>query len=360
MNILIIQTTESGVYYHRQFTPHYYWQESGDEFKDDVTVIVETRHFDKLPSIVSQMHFDIVLYSIAINPPPEMPNFIEFMKKRGSKIVLDIDDLYHKRKDVAKSLKIADAVICVSEYLAHHYFKYGAKRFPHVIENGIYGGSVPTREIDNPNLWAQYRQFDNFPVANDEIVFGYLGSTRHEEDLKSMEYDFSTRKLFVVCEEYFKILDVDSYSTLKHWTEYAWEYDNIDVALAPLVPNKFNYSKSCLKIFEAGFKKKAIICTDVEPYSRLKEDFSSCVDFIPHGESWKPVIESYTLEEAKQRGEELFELVQPYEIRNLNKKRRGIYEKIVGSSNYVDIKSVASNKKRNSNYTKPKKRNKRK
>ena len=37
MNILVIQTTDSGVYYHRQRAPHIVWDESGDEFKDDGT-----------------------------------------------------------------------------------------------------------------------------------------------------------------------------------------------------------------------------------------------------------------------------------------------------------------------------------
>lgn len=345
MNILILQTTHSGVYYHRQFTPHHRWQDSGEDFKDDFVAIFETNHFDKIMSLVNQMHFDIVVYSIAMNFPKDMPNFVPFMKRRGTKFILDIDDLYKRRKDVNKSLRNADAVTTVSEFLADHYFKYGAKRYPHVIENGIDTGE---------------RQFQNFPVANDEVVFGYLGSTRHEEDLNYMDYNFSSRKLFVVCEEYWKILQVDSYSSLKHWTEYAWEYNNIDVALAPLVPRPFNFSKSSLKIFEAGFKKKAIICTDTGPYERVKEEFKSAIDYIPAGESWKSRIESYTLEEAKQRGEELYKLVQPYDILVLNKKRRAIYEEIIGESTYTSPKvPKGAEKKRGSNFIKPKKRRKR-
>jgi hypothetical protein len=364
MKILIIQTTLSGIYYHRQFVPHFYWQESGDEFKDDSVVIVESVHFDKLMEIVNNIHFDIVLYSIAITNPPQMPNFIEYMKRRGSKIVLDIDDRYMYRKDVKRSLPIADSVICVSDYLASHYFQYGAKRYPYVIENGIYGGGIPEEEQPDPNLWSQYRQFELFPVANDEPVFGYLGSTRHEQDLLSMKYDFNTRKLFVVCEEYLSLLNVDAYSTLKHWGEYAWEYNAVDVTLAPLIESKFNYSKSILKVIESGMKKKPIICTDIEPYARLdKEKWSAGVDFMPVGESWKKRVESYTIEEAKERGEALYELVQEYEIRKLNKKRREIYEEIIGDSSYRSpvLKSKqAPKKKRGSNYTKPKKRKKRK
>lgn len=349
MNILVLQTTQSGVYYHRQYVPHFRWTESGDEFENDFVAIFEVEHFDKIMHFVNQTHFDIVVYSIAMNLPPNMPHFIDFMKRRGTKFVLDIDDLYRRRSDVNKALKHADAVTTPSPYLANHYFKYGAKRYPHVIENGI-----DTEE----------RQFQPYAVENSEVVFGYLGSTRHEDDLREMKYNFSSHKMFVVCEEYFKVLKVDAYSTLKHWTEYAWEYNNIDVAVAPLVPNPFNLSKSALKIFEAGFKKKAIICSDVGPYANVKKEFESCVDFIPTGDSWRPTIESYTLEEAKQRGEELYKLVQPYEIKTLNKKRRAIYEDIIGDSVYTPIKLSNNNEVKKtgggSNYTPPKKRNKKK
>jgi len=315
MNILVIQTTDSGVYYHRQRAPHMVWDESGDEFQDDYVAIVEIAARDKLFDLVNNHHFDIIQISVASSGFEHIPHFIDFMKRRGSKFVLDIDDRYHKRDDVRKALKIADAVTTVSEYLADYYFKYGAKRYPHVIENGID---------------AKSSQFKYFPVANDVPIFGYLGSTRHEKDLMQMQYSFESRELLVVCEEYANILNLSHYTTLKHWSEYAWEYNAIDVALAPLEDNPFNRSKSFLKVIEAGFKKKAIICSDIEPYNRpIHSEFHGVVDLIPLGTSWRNRIESYTVEEAKQRGEELYKLVQPFELRNLNKKRREIYTKII-------------------------------
>jgi hypothetical protein len=315
MNILIIQTTDSGVYYHRQRAPHIVWHESGDEFKEDSVVIVETSHREKLMDIVNNNHFDIVQFSVAVSGFEHIPHFVDFMKRRGSKIVLDIDDKYHKRKDVKSSIKIADAITTVSDHLAQYYMKYGAKRYPHVIENGVD---------------SQERQFETYPVANDKPIFGYLGSTRHEDDLRMMDYNFHSREVLTVCEEYYKLLDLNHYTSLKHWSDYAWEYNAIDVALAPLQDNSFNNSKSFLKVIEAGFKKKAIICSDIEPYNRkIHSEFRDVIDFIPLGTSWKDRIESYTLEEAHQRGEELYKLVQPFELRNLNKKRREIYEQII-------------------------------
>lgn len=315
MNILVIQTTDSGVYYHRQRAPHLAWDTSGDEFQDDLVAIVEVSAREKLFDLVNNNHFDIVQFSVAASGFEHIEHFVPFMKRRGSKFILDIDDRYHKRADVKKSLKIADAVTTVSEYLADYYFINGSKRYPYIIENGV------------DSLEPQFRVF---PVANDVPVFGYLGSTRHESDLLQMNYDFHSRELLVVCEEYGQILNLNHYTTLKHWSEYAWEYNAIDVALAPLEDNPFNRSKSFLKVIEAGFKKKAIICSDVEPYNRpIHSEFKSVIDLIPLGVSWRGRIESYTVDEAKQRGEELYKLVQPYEIRNLNKKRREIYNQIL-------------------------------
>lgn len=317
MTILVIQTTDSGVYYHRQFIPHYYWNESSNDHDSDLILLFEYSHLDKIINYVQTTHIDIVFFSVVFAIPQNMSHFIEYMKFRGSKIVVDVDDRYKNRQDVAKALSKADAVTTVSETLAKYLFINGSKKYPYVIENGIY---------------SDLHQFKSYPVDNDDLVFGYLGSTKHEQDLKIMDYDFSTRNLFVVCEEYASMIDVNIYTTLKSYRDYAWEYNAIDVALAPLQDNLFNQCKSFLKVIEAGFKKKAIICSDVEPYNRaIHNEFRSVVDYIPVGISWKDRIESYTKEESLQRGEELFKLVQPFEIRNLNKKRREIYQQIINT-----------------------------
>lgn len=50
-------------------------------------------------------------------------------------------------------------------------------------------------------------------------------------------------------------------------TTYASGYNCFDVMLAPLEENIFNYSKSQLKVVEAGFHKKALIAQNFGPYS---------------------------------------------------------------------------------------------
>jgi glycosyltransferase involved in cell wall biosynthesis len=55
------------------------------------------------------------------------------------------------------------------------------------------------------------------------------------------------------------------------WTEavtaYAKNYSKFDVSLAPLVNHVFNRVKSQLKVIEAGFYKKAIIASNIGPYT---------------------------------------------------------------------------------------------
>ena len=311
MNILIVQSTDSGVFYHRQLVPHYAWHDSGDVFQQDVIAIVESRHHDKIVELTDKYHFDIIQFSVGVVVPSNMVFLVDFLKARGTKVVVDIDDIYKNREDVAFSLKIADAVTTTSENM-RKYIKQYTSAPCYIIENGI----------DSKEAQWQIRE-----RTDDVLTFGYLGSTRHEKDLKSMQYDFSTAKLHTVVEEYKEILHVDTFSKLKHWSNYAYEYDVIDCAIAPLVKNEFNDAKSALKIFEAGFKKKGIICTYTEPYSRYY-NFDSII-FIPKHKSWKSVIESLSLTDVKELGEQLYEDVQPFEIRNLNKLRRDVYIDIV-------------------------------
>lgn len=57
----------------------------------------------------------------------------------------------------------------------------------------------------------------------------------------------------------------------KDVNNYAKMFDEIDVLLIPLVDDQFNRCKSPLKVIEAAFKKKAVICNDVIPYAEFTD-----------------------------------------------------------------------------------------
>jgi glycosyltransferase involved in cell wall biosynthesis len=50
-------------------------------------------------------------------------------------------------------------------------------------------------------------------------------------------------------------------------TSYAKNYAKLDVSLAPIKNHMFNKMKSQLKVIEAGFYKKALIASDLGPYT---------------------------------------------------------------------------------------------
>jgi len=58
---------------------------------------------------------------------------------------------------------------------------------------------------------------------------------------------------------------------VRRWTrevsKYANNYNYFDVSLAPIVDSEFNTNKSQLKVIEAGFHKKALIASEINPYT---------------------------------------------------------------------------------------------
>jgi glycosyltransferase involved in cell wall biosynthesis len=70
-------------------------------------------------------------------------------------------------------------------------------------------------------------------------------------------------------EEYFGDLKNENY--VRVWTRpvtsYAKNYSKFDISLAPIKNHIFNRMKSQLKVIEAGFYKKAIIASNVGPYT---------------------------------------------------------------------------------------------
>jgi glycosyltransferase involved in cell wall biosynthesis len=106
-------------------------------------------------------------------------------------------------------------------------------------------------------VWYKYEKFftDNYKVLSEEY--------------KNYLHNFTETPSFNDENEPYR----------RRWTKeinsYATNYNTFDVSLAPLVDSLFNGNKSQLKVIEAGFHKKAIIASDVDPYTI---DLISAVD----------------------------------------------------------------------------------
>jgi glycosyltransferase involved in cell wall biosynthesis len=139
-------------------------------------------------------------------------------------------------------------------------------------------------------------------------------------------------------------LEEDPFYT-RVWTEpvtsYAKNYSNFDVSLAPLKNHIFNRVKSQLKVIEAGFYKKALIASDIGPYTidlkhslqngnfvdgnallvkenRNHSDWSKFMKKLIDNPSW-----------AEDLGERLYETVsKTYDLNIVTETRAQIYKEI--------------------------------
>ena len=125
-------------------------------------------------------------------------------------------------------------------------------------------------------------------------------------------------------------------------TSYAKNYSNFDVSLAPIKDTMFNRMKSQLKVIEAGFYKKAIIASDIGPYTidivhaldkgnftdgngllvnkgRNSGDWAKYMKKLIKNPSW-----------AEDLGERLYETVNgTYDLKTVTKNRAEIYKSLV-------------------------------
>jgi glycosyltransferase involved in cell wall biosynthesis len=132
------------------------------------------------------------------------------------------------------------------------------------------------------------------------------------------------------------------------WTEdihnYAKNYNNLDISLAPLVENKFNSFKSQLKVVEAGFHKKALIAQDFGAYqlelvNLLNKDGTInpkgnaiLIDSRKNHKQWyqavKKLIDNPEL--ITLLGNNLYELTnEKFDLRKVTKQRAEFYRSIL-------------------------------
>jgi glycosyltransferase involved in cell wall biosynthesis len=138
-------------------------------------------------------------------------------------------------------------------------------------------------------------------------------------------------------------------SYLRVWTKpvtgYAKNYSKFDVSLAPIKNTMFNRMKSQLKVIEAGFYKKAIIASNIGPYTI---DLKHCMEngnFVDgnailinearNHADWAKFIEKLVKNPnlVKDMGERLYETVKDkYDLNNVTSDRKQFYKDIANKS----------------------------
>lgn len=319
--LLPVQYNITGLEYHRQLVPfeRLLKTHAGSYDVQMLRGIVQDKKVYEPPleSLTDEVlqGFDLVyiLRQVSHDINKTQP-LIDRFKKFGIKIVLDIDDYWelpkehywhkkYKEQDVkANTLKIveqADAVVTTTSTFKDLISEYNKNVT--ILPNCI--------SPDEP-------QFVSTPTESSLTRFGWVGGVFHKPDLQilkeSVKRIYGTSELtnkFQICfggfnpnpefleiekiltDDYcFKNYDSKYFVYLSQFTQsmehysfskpyrrlwgrdvnsYGQIYNDIDVALVPLLDNPFNNCKSELKIVEAGQMGKAVICSDVLPYNKF-------------------------------------------------------------------------------------------
>jgi glycosyltransferase involved in cell wall biosynthesis len=328
IKILVIPSDKFGVGKFRIIDPYTYIGENhDDEIHVDISYGVD-KGDDNL-----FLNYDAVVFHSFIHTTSHEDNVdrIKWLKDKGIKVIMDIDDLWfvdhrHPMYGHIKANKIGEKKIEMLKL--SDYITTTTPIFAKTIKDKLKLNNV---EVFPNAVNEDEPQFKSNKIESDKIRFGWLGGSSHLYDIElltngiaSTHNAFKDKVQFVLCgfdlrgtvheidqqsgkqrtrpiqpmetvwykyeqifTENYKVLSDEYKSFLstfldtpyndenesyrRRWTQeitkYANNYNYFDVSLAPIVESEFNANKSQLKVIEAGFHKKAIISSEVNPYT---------------------------------------------------------------------------------------------
>ena len=400
IKVLVVPSDRTGVGKFRSVDPHVFLQNLyGDDFHVDI--MYEPSYDDM--SFWSQ--YQIVAFHRSIGSDFERANeLIQKLNSLGIITIADIDDYWmpgkeHPIHDIIKinkinekiiaNLKVATYVTTTTEIFANEIRKFNKNVV--VFPNAI-----------NPNE----PQFKEPTLESDRVRIGWLGGSSHLHDIELLNQSFGKitnlkdKLQFVLCgfdtrgsvteinqqtgehkkrdilphetvwAQYEKIftqnhkLVSDDYknhllkytqetypnqydeSYVRVWTQpvtsYAKNYSKFDVSLSPIKNTMFNRMKSQLKVIEAGFYKKAIIATNLGPYTidlkhclnhgNFVDGNAMLVDENRNHSDWakfiKKLVDNPNM--VKDMGERLYETVKDtYDLNVVTKNRAEFYKSLI-------------------------------
>jgi glycosyltransferase involved in cell wall biosynthesis len=398
IKVLVVPSDRTGVGKFRSVDPHVFLQNLyGNEFHVD---IVYDPSYDDMNF---WKDYQIIVYHRSIGQDFEKAHaLIQKLNDLGIITICDIDDYWmpgkeHPIHDIIRVNKINEKIIAnlrVSKYVTTttELFAEEIRKinknvfvFPNAINPNEPQFKEPTIESDRLRVgWLggsshlhdlQLLDLAQKPLYKDKLQFVLCGfDTRgtvteinqqtgehkrrdilpHETVWAQYEKIF-TQNLTTVSEEYKKYLlqyTQESYPNelneayVRVWTQpvtsYAKNYSKFDISLAPIKNHMFNRMKSQLKVIEAGFYKKAIIASNVGPYTI---DLKHCLE---HGNfvdgnallvnenrnhsDWAKYIEKLVKNPnmVKDMGERLYETVKDkYDLNNVTKDRASFYKSVI-------------------------------
>ena len=400
INVLVLPSDTSGVGKFRSVDPHVKLQ---NLYPNDFHVDVD--YTPKIQDENYWKKYQIVHFHRTIGQDYDScPELIEKLKGMGIIVIADIDDYWLPTKEhpihqlimqnklhekIVKNLKAASYVMTTTEIFANEIRKFNKNVvvFPNAID---------------PNE----SQFKEPTLPSDKIRVGWLGGSSHLHDLKlidgtisklsplqdKLQYyvcGFDTRgtvteinkqtgektqrpikpeetvwlkyeKIFtndykIITPKYKEFLEKfedkeyfgsENENYVRVWTKpvnsYAKNYSKFDISLAPIQDHVFNRMKSQLKVIEAGFYKKALIASNVGPYTidlkhalnqgQFTDGNALLVDNARNHSDWakniKKLVENPNM--IVDLGERLYETVKvKYDLNQVTKTRSEFYKSLI-------------------------------
>jgi glycosyltransferase involved in cell wall biosynthesis len=400
INVLAIASDTSGVSKFRTVDPHVKLQNMyPNEFHVDIEYSVDTTNinFWKKYQII-HFHRNIG------NDYESCPEFIKYLQSIGIVVIMDIDDYWLPTKEhpihqlivenkmhkkIVDVLKVASYVITTTELFANEIRKFNKNVI--VLPNAI--------DPEEP-------QFNQPTLPSDKVRIGWLGGSSHLHDLKLLDgmvnklgqiqdklqfyvcgfdirgtvteinkdngqqtqrpikpeetvwkkyEEIFTNNYKIVTPEYKIFLDkfkeedypkVNEENYVRVWTRpvdsYARNYSNFDISLSPIKNHIFNRMKSQLKVIEAGFYKKALIASNVGPYTidlkhamkngEFTDGNALLVDEVKNHSDWakniKKLVDNPNM--ITDLGERLYETVKDkYHLNTVTKTRAEFYKSLI-------------------------------
>ena len=400
IKVLVVPSDRTGVGKFRSVDPHIFLQNLyGEDFHVDI--VYEPNYDDQ----EFWFQYQIVSYHRSIGADFDKANtLIKWLNSKGIITVCDIDDYWMPGKEhpihdiirfnkinekIVENLRVSKYVTTTTSLFADEIKKMNPNVF--VLPNAI-----------NP----KEGQFNEPTLESNKLRIGWLGGSSHLHDIQLLDQSFNkllplkdkiqyvlcgfdtrgtvteinsktgehnkrnilphetvwakyenifTQNHLIISEEYKKYLldytqdeyvNANDESYLRVWTKpvnsYARNYSKFDVSLAPIKNHMFNRMKSQLKVIEAGFYKKALIATNLGPYTiDLKHCLNNgsfvdgnamLVDENRNHSDWAKYIEKLVKNPnlVKDMGERLYETVKDtYDLNKVTKDRAEFYKSII-------------------------------
>lgn len=399
INVLVLPSDKSGVGKFRSVDPHIKLQ---NLYPNDFHIDID--YEPRINDINYWKNYQIVHFHRSFGNIDQCPQIIKSLKSLGLIVIADLDDYWLPTKEhpihqliiesklntkIIENLKVADYVTTTTEIFANEIRKFNKNVI--VLPNAI--------DPKEP-------QFNQPTPTSDKIRVGWLGGSSHLHDLKLLDnmvnklssvqdklqyyvcgFDIRgsvteinkqtgeqtqrpikpqetvwvkyeqifTNNYNIISPEYKIFLDkfedkpfegVEKENYVRVWTrpvdQYARNYSNFDISLAPIKNHIFNRMKSQLKVIEAGFYKKALIASNVGPYTidlkhaikngQFTDGNALLVDEVRNHSDWskwiKKLVDNPNM--ITDLGERLYETVKDkYDLNVVTKTRADFYKSLI-------------------------------